>query len=171
MQQHQLDFTDTFIELESIRFNGLKAPESLSAWLPGWFEALDRKNDTDALATMRKANPALIARNHQIEFAIQEACVNEDFTRFDQLRAAVTDPFNRAHTGTPLSEARSQGKRCCAPSVVLRSRQRAPDQDLPQYRRYAQYRYTSESYRESPPPPPAPLGKLPVSGRRRMARQ
>ena len=105
MQKHQLDFTDTFIELESIRFNGLKAPESLSAWLPSWFEALDGKNDTDALATMRKANPALIARNHQIEFAIQEACVNEDFTRFDQLRAAVTDPFNRAHTGTPLSEA------------------------------------------------------------------
>ena len=59
---------------------------------------------------MRKANPALIARNHQIEFAIQEACVNEDFTRFDQLRAAVTDPFNRAHTGTWLSEAPSQRK-------------------------------------------------------------
>ena len=110
MQKHHLDFTDTFIELESIRFNGLKAPASLSAWLPGWFEALDRKNDTDALAAMRKANPALIARNHQIEFAIQEACVNEDFTRFDQLRAAVTDPFNRAHTGTPLSEAPKPGE-------------------------------------------------------------
>ena len=77
MQQHHLDFTDTFIELESIRFNGLKAPESLSAWLPSWFEALDGKNDADALAAMRNANPALIARNHQIEFAIQEACVNE----------------------------------------------------------------------------------------------
>ena len=110
MQQHQLDFTNTFIELESIRFNGLKAPESLSAWLPNWFEALDSKSDTAVLATMRAANPALIARNHQIEFAIQEACVNEDFTRFDQLRAAVTDPFNRAHTGTPLSEAPKPGE-------------------------------------------------------------
>jgi uncharacterized protein YdiU (UPF0061 family) len=105
MQQHQLDFTNTFIELESIRFNGLKAPESLSAWLPNWFEALDRKNEAAALATMRGANPALIARNHQVEFAIQEACLNEDFARFEQLRAAVTDPFNRAHIGTPLSEA------------------------------------------------------------------
>ena len=39
MQKHQLDFTDTFIELESIRFNGLKVPHP---YLLGYLAGLKR---------------------------------------------------------------------------------------------------------------------------------
>jgi uncharacterized protein YdiU (UPF0061 family) len=43
-------------------------------------------------SVMRRANPAIIPRNHRVEAMIQ-AAVAEDLELLDQLRAALADPF------------------------------------------------------------------------------
>jgi uncharacterized protein YdiU (UPF0061 family) len=42
---------------------------------------------------MRRANPAIIPRNHRVEAMIQ-AAVEGDLTPLEELRAALADPFD-----------------------------------------------------------------------------
>jgi uncharacterized protein YdiU (UPF0061 family) len=43
---------------------------------------------------MRRANPYLIPRNHQVEAALTAASDHDDLTPFRQLLAALSQPFD-----------------------------------------------------------------------------
>jgi uncharacterized protein YdiU (UPF0061 family) len=61
------------------------------SWLEQW--AALRSESPDALASMRRANPAVIARNHRVEQAIDAAVEREDFDPFRRLCRVLANPF------------------------------------------------------------------------------
>ncbi|TNC52783.1 YdiU family protein [Rubellimicrobium rubrum] len=82
------DFTITFRALAE----GAEAPVDLAAQLAyqEWLNDWEAKNP-DRTA-MRRANPAIIPRNHRVE-AMIEAAVAGDLGPLEELRAALADPF------------------------------------------------------------------------------
>jgi len=61
------------------------------AWLEQWHQLGSDAADQGHL--MRQANPALIARNHRVEQAIDAAVKREDFEPFRRLCRALANPF------------------------------------------------------------------------------
>lgn len=97
LENHDLDFTLSFAALRE----AFSTPPTFGkdpAWHDWWTRWQEEIGATSSLeqaqARMTKANPTLIPRNHQIEFAIAEAYENGTYDRFSGLLAAVTDPFN-----------------------------------------------------------------------------
>ena len=52
-----------------------------------------RAKDSDTLLAMRRANPVVIARNHQVQFAIDAAVEKNDFLPFRRLCRVLTNPY------------------------------------------------------------------------------
>ena len=65
-----------------------------SEWLQQW-RTLRAMSPLDT-ASMRRANPRLIARNHLVEKAIAAAERNADYTPFRRLARALASPFDVA---------------------------------------------------------------------------
>ncbi len=103
MHRGQADFTLTFRAL-------CDAPEDESAariracladgadfdrWEPRWRARLAREPQSASPrgASMRRANPAYIPRNHRIEQMIAAAVEHGDFAPFEKLGAALSNPF------------------------------------------------------------------------------
>jgi uncharacterized protein YdiU (UPF0061 family) len=74
MAREQWDFTNTFRNLNP----AAEAP-GLNAWQAKWQARLSRQPQTieDALARMRKSNPAVIPRNHKVEEALAAAVARQ----------------------------------------------------------------------------------------------
>jgi uncharacterized protein YdiU (UPF0061 family) len=68
--------------------------EAIDAWLVRWRERIGQESASkeDRLAVMRKANPAIIPRNHRIEAVIRAATDRGDFAPFREMLAALEDP-------------------------------------------------------------------------------
>jgi uncharacterized protein YdiU (UPF0061 family) len=107
MHAGQVDFTRAFRALclaaegDATGFVSLfPEPGPIGVWLEAWRARRTAGGSADdALAAMRRANPAIIPRNHRIEQAI-EAAVAGDFAPFHALHAALADPFSdEAATG------------------------------------------------------------------------
>ena len=95
MAQGQADFTNTFRALGTEKARDeFVDPSIYDAWEAIWRDRLKEENSTpqERLPDLHKANPALIARTHRIEQAIQ-AAVAGDFTPFERLTNALQDPF------------------------------------------------------------------------------
>ena len=103
MAAEKLDFTLCFRRLydhASASDRGVgelfELPDALLPWLSRWRQRLD----ADALTPetrkerMRRANPALIPRNHQVELAIRAAEDEGDFGPFNALVDVLADPFD-----------------------------------------------------------------------------
>ena len=96
MAEGRAEFTNAFRAL-----SGGKAreefldPEAFDAWEMKWLERLKQEDaDLDARKdAMKQVNPALIARTHRIEQAIQ-AGLNGDFGPFERLHSALARPFD-----------------------------------------------------------------------------
>ncbi|WP_244556494.1 protein adenylyltransferase SelO [Enterovibrio nigricans] len=73
------------------------------AWLSQW--AQERDSSDEALAAMRQANPALIARNHQVEKTIEDAMERNDFTLFHRLAEALKTPYHVSEENRDLQAA------------------------------------------------------------------
>ncbi|MEN0088753.1 MAG: YdiU family protein [Pseudomonadota bacterium] len=101
MEQHGLDFTNTFRALAL----GSPMPDVLNDWHGAWLEQLSSSNIDAAMAkrTPLKANPAIIPRNHQVEKAITAAAFEGDFKPFESLREALETPFDQNHDNTNLT--------------------------------------------------------------------
>lgn len=87
-----LDWTTTFRKLT-------RAAEGDASGLPvqisgaaEWMEHWRRRLAPNAAATMRRANPAVIPRNHLVEAALN-AATEGDMAPFEGLLAAVCDPY------------------------------------------------------------------------------
>ena len=70
-------------------------PADIVAWLARWRArlALERPDGLARSASMRRANPAYIPRNHQIERMIAAAIDGDDFAPFETLCEVLSAPF------------------------------------------------------------------------------
>jgi uncharacterized protein YdiU (UPF0061 family) len=69
-------------------FNDL---DGVSKLVDQWQEL--RAKDSDSLLAMRQANPVVIARNHQVQFAIDAAVEKNDFLPFRRLCRVLANPY------------------------------------------------------------------------------
>lgn len=98
MEQHSLDFTNTWVDLETFlagEGNGpLPRDSDFTQWVDHWLERVQRGpgGRDQAILTMRQVNPRVIPRNHLVE-AVIEAGLQGDFAPFDAMRQVVTEPF------------------------------------------------------------------------------
>jgi uncharacterized protein YdiU (UPF0061 family) len=116
MAENSADFTLTFRGLCNAAVSEeadaqvqslFKEPAAYDAWASLWRKRLADENvDIDErTAVMRRANPALIPRNHLVEEAIAAAVEKDDFQPFEHLIAALSQPFEErpeyAHLALP----------------------------------------------------------------------
>jgi uncharacterized protein YdiU (UPF0061 family) len=66
----------------------------IDAWLARWRDRFGQETVSveERLAAMRRANPAIIPRNHRIEAVIRAATDRGDFAPFREMLAALADP-------------------------------------------------------------------------------
>ncbi len=96
MAEARLDFTASFRALADAAEGA--APEALAPlgdWLGDWRARLAREPGPAAekAAALRRANPAVIPRNHLVEEALSAAVEREDLAPFDALLAVLRRPF------------------------------------------------------------------------------
>ena len=104
MTTGQADFTRAFHGLaEGTARDEFADRDAFDAWAEGWRTRLAREPG-DPQATMRAANPWLIARNHRVEEAI-EAAMGQDFAPFHRLVDALADPFTVREADAELARA------------------------------------------------------------------
>ena len=105
MAANSADFTLTFRRLCDAAAgvegdNGVRelfvVPRAYDEWAAQWRQRLAEESiSPDArAAAMRKANPALIPRNHIVEEALNTAMWKQDFHPFEQLLDAVSRPYD-----------------------------------------------------------------------------
>jgi len=122
MQRNQADFTLTFralcnaaadssadAQLRKLLSNGA----DYDTWAVRWRArlAVEDRLPSARAAAMRLVNPAYIPRNHRIEQVIAAAVEREDFSLFEDLSNALSQPFvNRAtferYSAAPLPNER-----------------------------------------------------------------
>lgn len=93
MATSQADFTNTFRDLsDGDASSHLYEDGAWDSWAADWRARLERQG-SDGSATMKRANPAVIPRNHRIEAAIQ-AGVAGDFAPFHKLNDVLAHPYD-----------------------------------------------------------------------------
>jgi uncharacterized protein YdiU (UPF0061 family) len=104
MAANQADFTLTFRRLcdaaEAPEADGsvralFAEPAAFDSWAAAWHHRLAQEPlpPAERAAAMRRANPAILPRNHLVEAAIIAAVESEDFQPFEELLAAITVPY------------------------------------------------------------------------------
>ena len=86
LAQSRTDFTNGFRDLLQNQ-----VPDAMTDWKSDWQIRLQRENG-DANAIMRAANPAYIPRNHRIETMIKAAVAGE-FALFEKLNIILARPY------------------------------------------------------------------------------
>jgi uncharacterized protein YdiU (UPF0061 family) len=112
MARQELDFTQTFRQLAYRDPSDIFAPGGgLHDWQLRWANRVEASTGfipgteelTDNQVLMRRSNPAIIPRNHQVEAVIEAAVHGSNFEPFNKLLAAVTTPFDESHDGGPYA--------------------------------------------------------------------
>jgi uncharacterized protein YdiU (UPF0061 family) len=97
MQQHALDYTNTFAALSSALDGPAAAaalPPVLAPWLARWAPHIDRVTSrADAAGMMRRANPLVIPRNHHVDAALAAVAERGDTGPAERLLAVLRDPY------------------------------------------------------------------------------
>lgn len=108
------DFTNSFRALSGLGRDAGGADEmflgqftdrdAAGEWLSAWRERLgeEARDDAARIAAMKATNPAIIARNHQVEQAIAAGYAG-DLSVFDALTDALADPFADRPVDDPLT--------------------------------------------------------------------
>ena len=99
MERDSVDFTVFFNSLtqvaegesDQVVINLFEDSEVVTSLINQWQEL--RTKDSEASLSMRQANPAVIARNHQVQFAIDAAVENNDFLPFRRLCRVLANPY------------------------------------------------------------------------------
>ena len=101
MYQYKADFTNTFVGLtvetyQSLDGSGLFESKDFKEWETRWKTRLERQDYSleQSKDMMKKHNPALIARNHQVEKALKEATEKADYTAFNKLLKVLSTPYD-----------------------------------------------------------------------------
>lgn len=97
MRQNKADYTNTFFDLSSAGkpTGSIYASDAFTDWHDRWRGRLELDAEPiDAIVQrMRRMNPAVIPRNHQVEEALQAATAG-DLGPFRKLHRALSDPYN-----------------------------------------------------------------------------
>jgi uncharacterized protein YdiU (UPF0061 family) len=104
MHANEVDYTLLFraladAALDGARDAGVRAlfrnPGAYDGWASSWRTRLaqDGAGPESRAAVMRRANPALIPRNHRIEQVIAAAVERGDYAPFERMLAALAAPF------------------------------------------------------------------------------
>ncbi len=107
MAEQEADYTNTFRALADGDGSGagtqFRDPGAFDAWHGRWRQRLGRETG-DPRTVMRRANPAVIARNHRVEQALA-AAAEGDLAVLEALLAALADPYadpeDPAYTAPP----------------------------------------------------------------------
>ena len=116
MQVTGSDFTSIFVALTKSVEKGQLAAVPLFenptffAWHERWVSRLERQNHTklEIAATMRRANPVIIPRNHRVEEALA-AAQSGDLRILHRLLEAVGKPFEETPANEPFRGAPPPG--------------------------------------------------------------
>ena len=117
MQTLKLDFTQTFTQLTHPDPSTPFAPGGgLHDWHLRWQQRLGEDTDRiqSARERMKSVNPAVIPRNHLVEEFIDLAVAESDFSAFNEMLEAVTEPFNPAHRDGEYAQAPQEGEEVTA---------------------------------------------------------
>jgi len=107
MEADQADHSNFFVELHPERE---PAGAATRTWHADWKARLQSEgtDPESALQQMRKVNPRVIPRNHQVEAALN-AAGRGDFSRFERLLECLRDPFNPDRDYGDLREPPPEG--------------------------------------------------------------
>ncbi len=115
LEEAEADYHQSFLDLgDRLSRDDLDAEDAFEA---AWLNALTASGETvrQASARMRKHNPLIVPRNHQVERAIQQA-ESGDFGVFHELHDALAAPFdppaNPALAAPPLPSERVTATFC-----------------------------------------------------------
>jgi uncharacterized protein YdiU (UPF0061 family) len=99
MYQAKVDYTNTFRALSGD--SSFIVPPEIEAWRLRWLARIDAQRNRrpleESLEQMRRVNPAVIARNHLVEEALQRGAEQGDFSSMRELVEALRDPYT-AHS-------------------------------------------------------------------------
>lgn len=97
MKKQESDYTNTFRALTLDRPEELPMYHSVafSSWYDQWKKRLERQEQPLHLAfeTMKKANPAIIPRNHRVEEALEAVIQEDDYSVMHQLMEQLKNPY------------------------------------------------------------------------------
>jgi uncharacterized protein YdiU (UPF0061 family) len=97
MHTYQADYTNTFLALtfNTVEDTVLSGTPEFTEWHTLWQERLDgQKEPKEAIhELMRNSNPAVIARNHRVEEALEAAVKDGDYSVMEQLLDALSSPY------------------------------------------------------------------------------
>jgi uncharacterized protein YdiU (UPF0061 family) len=101
MYQEKLDYTLTLHQLTQPDFP-LQYP-AIAAWYERWQSRLQQQHKPikSAYCLMRSANPVVIARNAHVEAALSAAAQEQNLKPFNQLLAALQQPFDENEITAP----------------------------------------------------------------------
>ena len=104
MWEAQADFTNTFHQLTT----GTLTDERYADWLSRWHAIVDAQPGglEQAQQIMQQANPVIIPRNHLVQEALDTAEEKGSFTRFEELVAALQNPYDPALADTSYAGIR-----------------------------------------------------------------
>jgi len=116
MQRHDLDYTNTFLDLTSEEPPQTKPydNDTFKEWLTRWQTRLAKNSKPlkDSLTLMRANNPALIPRNHKVEQALDGA-TNGDLQPMEDLLAALKEPYKNHPDLKPYQPPPKPEERVC----------------------------------------------------------
>ncbi|WP_295584362.1 YdiU family protein [uncultured Lamprocystis sp.] len=103
------DFTNSFRALGEVaagKETRWSDGSAIAAWLPDWRARLAHETASPAerAARMRRANPAVIPRNHQVEAALN-AAVDGDLEPLDALLRILANPWETRPEHAPYTQA------------------------------------------------------------------
>ena len=110
LRLRKIDFTNGFRALYDAA-SGQDAPlrqlfaedTHFAEWLTVW-RARQPQRSAQQLVTMKHANPCYIARNHQVENAIEAAVEDQDLAPFERLLAVLQQPFDARDEDAEFAE-------------------------------------------------------------------
>src|SRR6056297_315297 len=95
MESNKADYTNTFVELtlDETEKTSLFSNEEFRNWYKKYKGRLKRQNysQKEYKKVMRKSNPSIIPRNHQVEKAIEAAVKESDYTVIKNLLEALSN--------------------------------------------------------------------------------
>ena len=101
MKNHKADFTNIFVGLTDERYEGLDKTgifqsDEFREWKTKWLSRRERQDRSLEISqeNMKKYNPTIIPRNHNVEDALAAAVNKGDYTVFNDLLSALKDPFD-----------------------------------------------------------------------------
>lgn len=98
MQQHQADYTNTFLALTFDKYKDTElyvSSEKFVQWIKRWQARLERQQECKVSSheLMRNSNPAVIPRNHRVEEALEAAVEHGDYSVMERLLDVVAQPY------------------------------------------------------------------------------